>query len=401
SMLTANMHLYASYASSFLFALLCVLISTCIRHLRRTMQARRLTTYEDIRALLDPPLSLTEQLCSRAIPNARLKRAFQIYSTFVRGDIAAHSSFTRDAARFISARNIPWARFADVANDAVALYLPRSADTIMFDTFISRVTIHVVLVGILGADSEHVGIDPLDVDVVTSGINDLWVKSKASAPLPPNLLEDVNSRLRRWLPALANPLEFVIPAYETIWRVVATAVALNHDNEETRNSFLLFLQEPDADQFRRFTGESASVEATIQEVLRLYPPTRRISRAVTIYPFPFLPYLISKYLSREIIVAADIEALQRSAVWGHLAMQYDPLRHHPQRCNDAQRQTLLAFGAGKLTCVAKNWAPQAAALIVAAVFDRVGVDKAFKIEAGREILGGREGWEGWIVKRID
>ena len=136
----------------------------------------------------------------------------------------------------------------------------------------------------------------------------------------------------------------------------------------------------------------------MQEVLRLYPPTRRISRVVPVSSFPILSVLFPRLFIRNLTIAADIEALQRDSVWGNSRGEFDPARHQPQRCTEQQSDTLLAFGAGKLTCVAKNWAPQAAAVITAALLNPVGVGKDLVVEAGSAI-GGREGWEGWSVRK--
>ena len=145
-------------------------------------------------------------------------------------------------------------------------------------------------------------------------------------------------------------------------------------------------------------GHSFSADNFMQEVLRLYPPTRRISRVVSISSFPILSALFPRFFTRSVTIAADIEALQRDSIWGNSRGEFDPVRHQPQLCTEQQSNTLLAFGAGKLACVAKNWAPQAAAIITAAFLDQVGHGKGLAVEAGRAI-GGRGGWEGWSIRK--
>ncbi|KAI0933430.1 hypothetical protein AcV5_005577 [Taiwanofungus camphoratus] len=401
----SNMFLYVIYASIFNSMLLIYMI---IRNQSSTRKeaSSQVTTLNDIRTLLSPETHLSCQLLSRAIPNARLKRAFRIdNSTFVSPDIAVHDNFTKVAKSLISSPGtFSWAHFADNADDSVRAYLHRHlsserATECTFERFIRVLTLHVVIIGLFRADVGTSEQDFLDVDFVARGINDLWAISKTSSTPPGALLEKINIRLRRWVRTYSNPVEFIIPAYETMWRVVAVTVALKHSDHEARRAFHLFLQQPDSDQFRRFLGEDPSVEAIIQEVLRLYPPTRHISRAVAPTSFQFLPSWVTRLLFQDVIKVADIETLQRADVWGPTAQDFDPMRHHPARCTDEQRRTLLMFGYGKLTCVAKSWAPRAAAIIVAAVLEQVGTTSAFHIIEGPK-LGGRGGWDGWIVTRV-
>jgi hypothetical protein len=59
----------------------------------------------------------------------------------------------------------------------------------------------------------------------------------------------------------------------------------------------------------------------------------------------------------------------------------------------------MAFGFGRLGCVAKEWAPMAAGLIVAAVLGEVD-EEVYEIITGPN-MGGRVGWDGWFVRRKD
>ena len=136
----------------------------------------------------------------------------------------------------------------------------------------------------------------------------------------------------------------------------------------------------------------------MQEVLRLHPPTRRISRVVPVSSSPFLGTIFPGLFVRNQTIAADVEALQQDSVWGNSRREFDPVRHQPQRCTEEQRNTLLAFGAGKLSCIAKNWAPQAAAIITAALLDQVSTGKNLFVETGSS-MGGRDGWEGWVIRK--
>lgn len=362
--------------------------------------ARRihLTSIGDIYDFLNPSSSLAQQLRARALANRRLQRAFQIDSTFVSGDPAVHLAFKKEAGELIATHRLSWTRFADCAIHAVDLCLPEDCGTryIALDIFVQRVCLRVVIVALLKADLDDSASLIDDLDFVARGINHLWKISKTTSVPHVNLLAEINRRLHHWLPTYHNPIELILPAYETMWRTVAVMVAVVYDDHSARRALEAFLLHPDTSQFRQFLGAQSSVEAIVQETLRLYPPTRRISRVVTLPTFPLLPSSLTRCLRRELTVAADIESLQRDSVWGPSAHEFDAMRHNEERCTASQRKTLLAFGTGRLTCVAKNWAPQAAALIVAAILDRVGKEKEFEMSSGANI-GGRDGWDGWAV----
>lgn len=55
----------------------------------------KLAKFSKIRKLLSPDVSLADQLQRRALANVRLKTAFNIDSTFVNSDVAAHAAFIR------------------------------------------------------------------------------------------------------------------------------------------------------------------------------------------------------------------------------------------------------------------------------------------------------------------
>lgn len=154
--------------------------------------------------------------------------------------------FFRNAIQLISPRRLPLRHLAEIAQQTAALYV---REGIAFDTAVRRLTMHVILVGLLSDFVDESAISVNDLDLVTVGINDLWTLSKSST-YRPELLEAVNARLRLWLPTYANPLEIIIPTYETMWRVVAIAVALAHDNPHTPPVFTRLLQEPTHEQYR-------------------------------------------------------------------------------------------------------------------------------------------------------
>ncbi|EEB89235.1 hypothetical protein MPER_12693 [Moniliophthora perniciosa FA553] len=168
-----------------------------------------------------------------------------------------------------------------------------------------------------------------------------------------------------------------------------------------REVFLHLAENKTTQQFRAADNGNSSAQSIIMEVLRLHPPSRHIHRAI---PSRFIPAFLEGIVGRRHhLEIADIESVHLSPeIWGkESAGAFDPMRHEGPQSRD--RQT-LAFGAGPLQCIAKNWAPMAAAMIVGAMIARIRPDAGetsemqFKVVEGG-CIGGRCGWEGWRVTK--
>ncbi|KAI0081401.1 hypothetical protein K474DRAFT_1587738, partial [Panus rudis PR-1116 ss-1] len=193
-----------------------------------------------------------------------------------------------------------------------------------------------------------------------------------------------------------NALDFIIPAYETMWRVVAVGVARFHRDQV--DTLTAFFDIPTREQFGRNWSQQVgpNVKALINEVLRLHPPTKRISRALPLFPFcNRLPLWVPDFMTR--IVTADIEALHRDTnIWGPDANVFNPGRYDSMTAR--QERSLMPFGDGPLRCIAYNWAPFVAGLLVAAVVKEIDSDPCLSIVEG-ESIGVRDGWDGWKIVR--
>ncbi|KAJ7494350.1 hypothetical protein B0H11DRAFT_2227772 [Mycena galericulata] len=334
------------------------LVFFVVRRLPRVFPLPRIIhrrTLEGVRLLLDPfTVSTATLLRSRASPNARLLMAFRLTNTFVSADPAVHSKFVQKSIILLREAKQDWKRFTDVAVQAVDSALPDRL--IPFHNFVRSVTLRTIIVGLVDPRANIASLDANDVDIVTELITDIWILSKRPDPIPEHLLETLNSHLRRLIPdeaAFPNPLDFLIPTWETLWRVVAVTLAHIHLDPEACRAFQDLNDNPSLDQFR-------------------------ISRLGGAYPI------------------ADIESAQRSAFWGSHPEGFDPARflREPDLAKD-----LLAFGCGPLKCKAANWAPMAAAVIVGAIVN--GVDGVrYDFVRGNKI-GGRKGWEGWFLRKVN
>jgi len=369
-----------------------VVVAAILAKAFMTPRTRMHTSVLAVRTLLNPSdISISALLRARSIPNQRLVKALGISSTFVSDDPSIHDNFTREAKVLITAVSTKdgWSRLVDVTEACVNRFL--DAGSLDYATFVRSVTLSVVLAGLLGTDIED--LDPADVAFVTKAINDRWAQSKASTALTPEVLDRINHHITRWVPDRTNPLNLIIPAYETMWRVAAIAVVYSNRDCLLRDAFRSYNENPTDDQFRAFVNEGSgaqpSVEAIVSEVLRLHPPTRHITRAVVVpwWKQPFVPS----------VDVADVEEAQKSIAFGSDTESFNPMRFHASH-SAPKRDQLYAFGYGKLKCVAASWAPPAAAVIIAKIMSKLdGV--AFTLQEGPHI-GKREGWDGWSIERV-
>jgi hypothetical protein len=259
---------------------------------------------------------------------------------------------------------------------------------------------------LLDADPDTINIK--DLHLVAEGISELWERSKGQVAADDAvLLVKINARLRYWLPhtPFATPLDIVIPTWETLWRVVGVSLAYAGCDVDMAHTFGALSEQPSRDVFTRTSSASGySPEMVVLEVLRMYPPTRRIARQVA-EPHPlkeFLTPCIFAMLSKifpntlecnKVVMKADVEAAHRdTSVWGEKANLFDP-----RRFASGPRHAIYAFGTGQLSCIASSWAPMASAVIVSSILQAM-TDLNLEITAGQE-LGGRSGWEGWGIDK--
>jgi hypothetical protein len=195
-----------------------------------------------------------------------------------------------------------------------------------------------------------------------------------------------------------QPLNFIVPAWETLWRVVATTVAYAQQDPLILNEFEYFSAHPSDERFRKGRNPELNVKSVVYETMRLHPPSKHITR---MRRHTWCPSLIGRVIGRVYAPmvyerkVADIEAMLRCEVWGTDSHVFRPERHH-QNIPEQVEALSFVFGHGPLRCVAASWAPMAAAVISGAImahFER----ESYILEPGRYI-GGREGWNGWQVR---
>jgi hypothetical protein len=385
-----------------LFFLLAVLRLQCRRRLRVY------STYSDIAKLLDPPHSPIPLLLSaRAQPNGRLARVFGLGNTFVSAESRVRKQFTARAKELLREHTRHFAAFPDSARRTVAGVAsnllsspphPRQ-NAIPFATFVQVVTMRLVVCSFLGGNIPQDTDE--DVIFVVRAINELWTSSKKRPThTQAEALERLNGHLLRWLPTYERPLDFIIPSYETMWRLVAVTVARAGHDRGAQAAFSAYLDSPNECQYKNFNNGGPSVEHFVCEVLRLHPPSRRLARASHSSPqFPGFPTWGSA--GDEV---ADLEALHRDThIWGQQGHIFDPMRFHPTILSHEQRRAFIPFGHGPLRCIASKEAPRFAAIVAASILrvvDEPSSSARYRLVCG-EKLGRRDGWDGWSIEAGD
>ncbi|KAI6082821.1 cytochrome P450 [Hypoxylon rubiginosum] len=354
--------------------------------------------------------NLQSRLRARAIPNQRLIKAFGIVSSFTTEDPRIHNEFLRRASVDINKMGqSDCVEFFSSAKLSLSQTITHLDPTAQRALPLARVVRAFVLIAIL---NKFFRIEPSSVDVkaairAAEAINRLWVQSKN----PDQEGQDVDqsilqSALELLLPKhfpchpKDNPLNIIMPAYETMWRVVLlTYVAAGFQSQDETAS-------------RQFRGvvdmipkcfspeDKLSQEMALnfaKEGLRLYPPTRRVYRAV-----------MTARGDTE-IKHADVEKCHRDKnIWGSDALQFRPSRWRTVSA-DMQR-AYMPFSNGRHTCPAAwGFGYRAIIILVAALARRLGTRDAGAVMYFGGLNGeierhpdtplpyGRQELEGWLL----
>lgn len=215
---------------------------------------------------------------------------------------------------------------------------------------------------------------PCDENLLSlaQSINRVWISSKLKSAEndTPRFKDDavlqtslVNIFGNHDLPE-DNPLNLILPSFETMWRVVLRALleirfATGKEVPAWRDTMTAFSESPTKSQFdagpaypsrnepgiadTRCVRGSPSAKQIVLESLRLYVPTRHIHRAYQ--------WDQSMGACHE-IESADIEGCHmRSDIWGSDAERFNPKRW--SALTPAQGDAFMPFGCSPFECPAK------------------------------------------------
>lgn len=335
-------------------------------------------------------LSIDKSIWARALPNQRLKSAFDIDNGFTTFANDYRRQFREEAEGKLKLTDDRWKDLASLAQRLVSETLRAEAnkDEILLTPLVQSLALKIVLYILF--ELKPLELDDTTIRELAHQINELWLESK-SRPMKTGQIGSLKESLKenlgkifpgRGLESKESPMNLILPAYETVWRVVfrcflevvfrnpATAPAWRH-------ALAKFLNDPTADQFKYASKQyPVSVSFIVSEALRLYPPTKRVFRK-----FPEESGWGTE------MFAADIEACHRDpAIWGAHSLQFVPLRW--KILSPSFWNSFIPFGGSLFVCPAKKeFGSRMTGLLVAALAQGIS-------EGGEWTLNHDENWNG-------
>ncbi|KAJ8130477.1 hypothetical protein O1611_g3153 [Lasiodiplodia mahajangana] len=295
--------------------------------------------------------TLEDQLKLRAKPNARLIAAFDINNSFTTDDIHVHDKFLKRAKNIIHlVHTEDWIKLGEVSKTVVDCCLNHFKDDLPYiplASFVRVFSFSFVLHTLFGIEPMEVDLD--QVNKATGAIHRLWIESKKKHFVP-SLYDKklLNNALERLLPEETmsddrpRPLDLIIPAYETLWRVVLltfVSVAVRNLDPATEEELQEAVRNVPQCFFQKNDIEMRAL-AIAREGLRLYPPTKRIYRAT------------STADGDSGIVFANVLACHRDrSAWGADALEFKPRRFH-NLPHGKEGPSYFPFGVGRHRCPA-------------------------------------------------
>ena len=343
-------------------------------------------------------------LKARALPNQRLVATFHIDNAFTTTDHNYHRHFRTLASQKISGLSADvWKRIAEFTHKLLRkqtgvigskiyeiLLVPLVQATSL------KISLHILF------DHNPLELKDDDVTALARNINELWMESKQSFPSSKKI-QSLQLALQSALVTIfpnqkftsrETPMNLILPAYETLWRVVLRCflevVFRNHMAVPAwRPVLTAFLAKPTNAQFEAYSSETnaISVSFIVSEALRLYPPTRRVYRT----------FHLAKNLTEE-IVAADIECCQRNPmIWSIESLRFVPMRWG--NLSEEAREAFMPFSGRPFLCPAKqDFGPRMIGVLVAALADCITAEdwtlendgKEEDLYLGQPLMSGRE-----------
>ena len=326
---------------------------------------------------------------SRGKPNKRLVTAFGVDNAFTTSNEEYRIVFRKYAriklGKIVDAR---WKGIAEIASKLVHQKIEgeRSqfkGEGMSLVPFVQTITLSISLHVLFGLDPH--GLEEELVSLATEEINKLWIASKKD-PMDADTVAErktsLEDALRKLSPDFdftpqATPLNYILPAYETMWRIVLhTFIEVSFRDAplafQWRETLQLFLNDPTKQEFIDLPKETqVSVEFMVQEALRLYPPTRRVHRE-----FKFAE------TEKSIILKADIEKCHRDeSVWGSDSKRFLPSRWN--KLDDEAHKSFMPFGGGEFRCPARHsFGPRMIGVLVAVFAGAIPSDEWRITESG-------------------
>ncbi|KAA8647236.1 hypothetical protein EYZ11_004730 [Aspergillus tanneri] len=268
---------------------------------------------------------------------------------------------------------------APVPSNDYKLYIPLTC-------MIQSLTLRLVLATLFDMEEHALGIHDFPLMQLADAINETWVSSKKPGKVLPfeenqclqDSLHEIFPDIDLMNPKM-NPLNMILPGFETMWRVVfrmfiEIGFTSGQRNPQWKDILTAFARKPTRAQFIAKENDfQISAEYLVKEALRLYPPTRRIHRA----------FQTDNSIRRRYF-AADIEGCHLDKViWGSDALRFNPARW--AKLTIFQEMAYMPFGGKPFECPAKQFfGPMAIGLLVGSVLSELGGSWTLKI-GGEEV----------------
>ncbi|OXV10700.1 hypothetical protein Egran_01539 [Elaphomyces granulatus] len=356
-------------------------------------------------------------LLARALPNQRLRIAFGINNVFTSNDESYVKDFVKKAKDSIKVTPDEWSYLSDHARNVVKTYLMGSDNSpvvrIKLTSLIQVLSMRLAIWVLFGRakDGPTYRVQDRDLVSLAEAINQRWLASKGNEI--PRFEEDHD--LQAGLSAVfpdhnildpeGNPLNLVMPAFETLWRAalrmfIEVRFITGRRSPEWHQALAEFARKPTKEQFTLQGAEGGiSAEFLVSEALRLYPPTRRIHRAF-------------KWAGSDstVTIAADIEASHSMAsIWGPDATTFNPRRWGS--ISAEQRNAYFPFGSRPFLCPASSvFGPWMIGLLVGALIGELPKDWRLDsanqavlkdLNSGGRLRGERDAYEEvWLAKDL-
>ncbi|KAJ5740153.1 hypothetical protein N7493_000025 [Penicillium malachiteum] len=373
---------------------------------------------------------------SMAIPNEGLRTVFGIDNAFTSHDPELVKAFVDAARGRIKMKPEEWSALTPMIVDVARRMIfdfnidgmdglrgpalskePGVPSFVKFNitSLVQVVSLRAILATVLKDEAKG---SPSDLEILklADQINKGWIQARKGTKDGTDILsfehnEDLKTSLEAVFPHQAeyesNPLNILLPSFETMWRVVLRLLLelkfrTSRKNPEWAKVMISFCWNVNKERFQErrtpqvklaktkavvVENSKSSQEKTpsakdiVLEALRVYPPTRRIYRAyawgdsqascklgsVDIDDMPSqLPFRI---------VAADIESCHlETDIWGTNAAVFDPTRW--MNTTRAQIHAFMPFGYGVCECPAKAvFGPRMIGTLVGALLSALDDDE--------------------------
>ncbi|RKF60346.1 putative cytochrome P450 [Erysiphe neolycopersici] len=326
----------------------------------------------------------TSTLEMRAGPNKRLELIFGIKNSFTTSNLEFHKSFLMFTIKKLEViSKSDWKEIRDDALEQIKKkkHQSRVSETLKLSSLVQNLKFRIILRQFFPSAPS-----PRDdtIEKLTAKINSMWMKSKN---FKGETLERLQTEKKEILCLLSeilsekveegskNPLNIIIPAYETLWRVVLlcfleTVFRTSTDERSVYNKIAeKFMQNPSLNTLNEKNIESINMGMIVKETLRLYPPTRRIYR-----------------LLNGIKECVNVESLHRDPEF----FGPNENRFQPRRWKGEEKRILeqyLPFGYGKFKCPARNnVAPMMIAVLSSALIVEMGEEYSILQDLGQDPL---------------